>query len=85
MQGKTIRLATGSIQPLVCYNPQKGRKKGEGRIICYLPYILTVIGFVGGSLRSQSFLSPSLSFGNQGVHNGVAKWDIRSRVAKSSE
>ena len=43
-----------------------------------------VIGFVGGSLRSHSCLVLSRSFGNQGVHNGVAKWDFKAQGGQVS-
>ena len=43
-----------------------------------------VIGFVGGSLRSHSCLVLSRSFGNQGVHSGVAKWDFKAQGGQVS-
>ena len=43
-----------------------------------------VIGFVGGSLRSHSCLVLSRSFGNQGVHDGVAKWDFKAQGGQVS-
>ena len=51
----------------------------------YLPCILKVIGFVGGSLRSQSCIVSSCSLGNKGgFHSGVAKWDFRTQGGQVS-